>query len=197
MTTFFLTLLVALDFGILYVIFFLNKRWQAHDDILSDVTEERHLISQIQDKLKNDIDHSRSENMDLYKKINRIAAQIEQEIANSGAIFSEHLNKVINEMTLKIEEPFKELTLKQKSLESLYEKVELKKNHLMAMMDRSEKICRFLEKKLPFDELLKELENKKYSDIQKLLAEGLSIEQIAQELDISLGEVKLIDQLNF
>jgi hypothetical protein len=102
------------------------------------------------------------------------------------------MEAVVQELTSRFEAPVKEITRKQASLEALLRKVDQEKTLLQRLLQRGEKLARFFDERVPYEEVLEEIEDKKYADARALLARGKSPVTVAQELGMSESEVRLV-----
>ena len=77
-------------------------------------------------------------------------------------------------------------------MDSILRRVEEEKATLQRLVARSEKLCQFFDERIPYEEVLAEIEDKKYADARALLARGKSARAVAQELGLSESEVRLV-----
>lgn len=194
-----LTLLIALvvtDLVLAFMVFRLKGRWQTHDDILSDITEERQMISRLQKSLKDEVKEYENEFKSIYKKVGLIAAQVEQETALGNRAISEQLRGIVEDAKAQVSAPVEELTLKQRAIEDLLVKIDQEKSRLAKVVVRGEKILSCLAEGAPLEEFVKDLEQKKYSDARQLVAQGMAPDQVAAEIGLSVAEVQMIRGLH-
>jgi len=90
----------------------------------------------------------------------------------------------------------RELTRKQQYVESLLKKVEAEQIILQKVVLRVEKIAQLFDKKMPYEEVLSELEDKKYTDARYLRSKGMNPTQVARDLGMSESEVRLVAGLS-
>ncbi|NBQ53884.1 MAG: hypothetical protein EBU49_09925 [Proteobacteria bacterium] len=89
-------------------------------------------------------------------------------------------------------EELAELAARQDQLQALLRKVEAEKNVLRKLLARAEMMCKALDEKAPFEEVLSEMREKKYTDARSLLTRGLSVARVATEVELSEAEVRLL-----
>ncbi len=75
---------------------------------------------------------------------------------------------------------------------ALLKKVEGEKILLRKALARAEMMCKALDEKAPFQEVMGEIVEKKYTDARSLLAQGISIPKVALEVNLSEPEVRLL-----
>ena len=63
-------------------------------------------------------------------------------------------------------------------------------------MEKSKKVARLFQDKIPHEEIIERQNAQKYLKAAKLANQGLSIEEIAGQIDIPRGELELIVKLN-
>lgn len=192
MTTFLLVLLTGLDLVIVGIILTSFRKSHGTQEVLEDLTEERRAIMEIKNDFTKETLNMREENKKQYDQIVQAAAEFERETHMSKTTISSHLQEIIDDFTKKLEPPIIEITKKHHLLESTLKKADLEKNRLISSIKKAEKICRFFQNEIPYQELLKDIEFKKYEDARKLITQGYSSDKIARELDINTSEVELI-----
>lgn len=192
----FLLFVVLLDAILLYVIYILHKRWQVHENILSDITEERQILAGMQKDIKEEAARFEAKTSELLNKVNQIAAEIEQEAKQSKQTISANLESVVSELSKQFEQPLRELVTRQQALNGLYKKISQEKEILATLLQRAESLIKFFEKDMAYEDILKDIEQKKYEDARKLLTKGLNVESVAKQLGISASEVRLIQGIS-
>ena len=196
MTTILLTFLVFLDIGLLVAIFLLNRKQETHGDLLADLTEERRLLSELRDSVKSELSSAQISNKEIVAKVSHIAAEAEQEVKNSGQTLATGMEEIFSDLNIRFEKPLKELARRQASVETLSKRIDKERERLLKVITRGESLVKFFDEKTPFEDVIKDLENKKYEDCRHLLAKGVSEEQIASELGMSKSEVRLLSRIS-
>ena len=195
MTNTFLILLTLFDVGILFFLYLLLQKKQGSEELLQDLTEERRLLNNLKTEVKSEIDRASDLTQSQLKKIMKLAAEVERDANLSKENLASHLEEVFTEFTQKLESPMLEMTKKHHLLESMLRKVDFEKKRLLKAIQKGEKICKFFHNDLPYDELLKDIELKKYEDARKLLTQGYSSEKVASELGMRISEVELLESM--
>ena len=102
------------------------------------------------------------------------------------------MDAVVTQLTSRFESPLRDLAKRKVGLESLLQQAEREKEILQKLLARGEKICRFFDERVPYEDVLHEIEDKKYADARKLLARGHAPHRVANELGMSESEVRLV-----
>jgi hypothetical protein len=192
MTTLLLATLVLLDLGLLAAVFLLGRRQEAQSELVAELTEERRLLTELRGTVHEELEAAQVKARETLDKASRLAAEAEQEVKSGGATIAQEMGSVAEQLAGRFEGPLKELTRKQTALESLLKRVEQERAVLSKLIARGEKICRFFDNRVPYEEVLAEIEDKKYSDARALLARGKAPTAVAQELGMSEMEVRLV-----
>ena len=192
MTNFVLSILAILDFVIIGFLFLYIHKKQGGLDLLHDLTEERRILNKLRTDVQQELLEGKRSLQTLKKESLQVAAEIERDSQTSKENLSKHLQSVFDEFTDKLDIPMVELTKKHHLLDSLLRKVEFEKTRLIKAIEKGEKICKFFQNDLPYEELLKDIEYKKYDDARKLLTQGYSKEKVASELGMRIAEVELL-----
>jgi hypothetical protein len=159
---------------------------------LQDLTEERRYIMELRKSIQEDLEHAQLQSKDVLKRVTQLATEAEQEVKLGGSSIATELDGIVASLTKNFEEPLNQLTSKINAGERLMQKLEREKNSLVKLMQRAEQICSFFNEKIPYQDILEELQDKKYRDARQMLAKGYKIDTIAQELGLSKAELDLI-----
>ena len=195
MTIGFLIFVAFLDLVLLGVIYVLYKKWLLHSQILSDITEERQLISQMHETIRSQLSQSTDKATGLLADVKKIAAEIEQEVKHSSSTIAANVDGLAKEIAAQFESPLEELASRQQVLVKLYQDVQREKETLARLLQRSEHFVRLFDKELSYDDVVKDIEQRRYEDARKLLTKGMTVEKVARELGIPTSEVRLIQGL--
>ncbi len=196
MTTALMTVLVVLDLGLIAAILLINRRQGVQTDLLDEMNEERRLLSDLRETVKGELEAAQFKARETLDKAAKLAAEAEHEIKVGGSSLASEMEGVAAELSSRLDTPLKELTRKQNSMENLLRRIEQEKQVLTKLLQRGEKICRFFDNRVPYEEVLREIEDKKYADARSLLARGTSPSKVAHELGMSETEVRLIAGLS-
>jgi hypothetical protein len=192
MTTFLLAVLMLGDLGLLVAVFLLSRRQEAQLELVEELTEERRLLTELRGSVQEELEAAQVKARETLEKAMHLAAEAEQEVKTGSAQVATEMESVAAQLTARFEGPLKELTKKQAYVESLLRRVDSEKAALQKLVQRGEKICRFFDERIPYEEVLAEIEDKKYSDARSLLARGRTPASVATELGMSETEVRLV-----
>ena len=192
MTTFLLAALILLDLGLLAAVFFLNRRQEAHGELVQELSEERRLLGELRTTVQEELEAAQSRAREMINKVTRLATEAEQEVKAGGQTLAHEMEAVVTELSGRFEQPLKDLGRKQSYLENLLKRVDSEKLLLQKLIARGEKICKFFDERVPYEEVLHEIADKKYVDALSLLAKGTTPAQVAAELGMSESEVRLV-----
>ncbi len=196
MITALLIALVVVDLGLLAALFFVNKRQETHSDLLYDLTEERRLLSELRGSIHDELAAAQVKNREAMAKVSHIAAEAEQEVKNGGQSLAKGMEEIFALLTQRFEKPLAELARRQIAVEALLRRVETEKGRMLKVVNRGEQLVKFFDEKTPYNQVLKDMESRKYEDCRELLSQGIPPEKIAVELGLSRSEVELISHLS-
>lgn len=192
MITFFLVILAVFDAAILYLFLSQKDKDGVDSELLNEIAEERRGINELVATVRSQCQSTIAENRKILQEVTKYAAEIEQELKHSKDTIGEHMSEIIAELSQQVDRPLVELTKKQNSLEVLLRKVSSERQRSAKVLEKAEKICRFFNEQVPYEDLLKDIEYKKYEDARKMLVKGHSQSQVASDLGLSLAEVQLV-----
>lgn len=196
MTTALLAALILLDFGLLAAVFFLNRRQEAQVELVAELTEERRLLAELRSSVHEELEAAQGRSREMLDRVSRIAAEAELEVKSGGETLSREMESVAGQISERFEAPLKDLTRKQSHIEALLKRVDHEKLVLQKLVQRGEKLAKFFDERVPYEDVLTEIADKKYSDARSLLARGNAPAQIAQELGMSESEVRVLAGLS-
>ncbi len=196
MIPFFLILLSILDVALLAAMYIFYRKNIAYEDLLSDITEERTLLGKMVAELKSEISSFDKKRRSTTEEMTKIAAEVEQEVSQSEKTIAKSVDSIINEVAQKFEPIMSEINGQKNTLELWHRKVEREKILLQKLLSRLETLFKFFDEKLPYEEILRDIEHKKYHDARYLLTQGYAPERVSQELGMSKAEVELIRDMS-
>lgn len=187
-----LILLIVVDIALLGVVYFLGKQRINPVEIIKEVDEERRRLTELHTTIRDEMKLAQQKSRDLYEKISALANDIEMETKSGGKNLAEEVEQLFGEFSKKIEHPIKQITKKQASMENLLKKASKEKEVLVKILSRGEELIKFFNKNIPYEEVLQEIEDKKYADARHLLSQGLEPDRVAKELNLPESEVSLL-----
>ena len=196
MTNLLLTALLLMDLGLMVAVYLLSRRRETHLELVEELTEERRLLAELRTVVQEELEAAQAKARITLEKAVRLATEAEQEVKTGGQTIAKEMELVVAELTDRFADPLKELSRKQSCMESLLRRVDDEKTSLQKLLARGEKICRFFDNRVPYEEVLAEIEDKKYADARLLLARGKAPGAVATELGMSETEVRLVAGLS-
>lgn len=190
--TFLLVFLLVLDLGLIVgiVLYLKNNRNQA--EVLEALTEERLTLKRVRAEIRDEMEQAKSYIDSEVTNYKRLAAEVEEETKTGKSQIQENLKEVITEFSHSFEEPLKELSRKQNSLEGAIRLAGKERTQLLNAIKKGQLISKFFNQEIPYEQLLKDIELKKYDDARKLIGQGYSADQVAKELGMRASEIEMI-----
>ena len=192
MSTILISVLIFVDLLLIAVVYQLIKKKPVDGLVLREVSDERAMLTELRRSIEEELNSARRESQMHLEKVSQIAAEVEQDLRTSTQTISGQVEEIANDITEKLNEPIKKLAKKQMSIESLLKRVDQQKEGLSKMLERGEKLVRFFNSSLSYEEILEEIEDKKYNDALQLMAKGIKPEKVALEVGISQSEARLL-----
>jgi DNA-binding NarL/FixJ family response regulator len=121
-----------------------------------------------------------------------LATEAEQEVKRGVEQITREAEGIVSNIGGKLEKPFQELTNKQHFLMKLSKDAESQRELLSRVVTRAEHAAKLLQSAEKWEDIVEELESRRYHDIRAMLAKGLSTEKIAKELGVSENEVRVV-----
>lgn len=192
MTTLLLVALVAADVFILVTLLRLKSRGDSAIEVALDMTEERRLLGELRQSVKEDLALAEAKARETLDKATKLAFEAEMEVKTGAQTITTELDQMVSQVAARLDEPVKEVGKKTQALDALLRRADKEKALLQGLIARGEKLAKFFDDKVPYQEVLEEIEDKKYQDARRLLAKGTSPRVVAQELNMSESEVRLV-----
>lgn len=187
-----LVLLIVADIGLAFAFIRLSKRQEAHRQLMSEMTEERALLNDLRSSIRNDLSAAQSQVRAMKEQVQVLATEAELEVKNGTEAIAREVEGIVAQLSTKLEQPLNEITTKQHYVERLLQRIQGERKAFSRVTERANELARFFQEGIPFDEVIKELEDKKFSDIRAMVTQGVSPAKVAKELGVSEQEVRLI-----
>lgn len=185
-------ILLLVDAGLIYAFWQFARRRTIEADIVSELAEERRMLEDLRRGARIEISEGQSRVREASDRVSRLALEAEQEVKGSGGVIRNEVEKVLAGFGGTLDAPLAELAARQEQIQAILRKVEFERNVLRKLLTRAEMMCKALDEKVPFEEVLSEIREKKYTDARSLLTRGLSIPMVAAEVELSEAEVRLL-----
>ncbi|SMF66380.1 DUF2802 domain-containing protein [Pseudobacteriovorax antillogorgiicola] len=192
MVTLLLVMLVVLDLFLLGLIYFMNKQRFNPVELLKEVSNERKLLKEMRESIQVELQEKYRKAEEIYKKINSLAAEAEVEVKKSTELLSKEMADVLDEFGHRLSNSGEQITRQKTALGATLQRAAKERELLKKVVARGEKLSKFFDRKIPYEEVLEEIEDKKYLDARHLLSKGLTAGEVAQEVGLSESEVCLI-----
>ena len=183
---------IVFDFVLLFLFLKLKTEKEQNSEILREVLEEKRQITDMVKVYSEELKSLGSNAKDTYDKINMIAAEAELELESAGDVISQQVEQVLTEVSSDITSRFGEIDEKKREFEEFRSSLDKNKKTLIRLINRAEKLAKFFNENIPYEQVLEEIEDKKYMDARHLLANGYSPEEVSSELNLTESEVKLL-----
>lgn len=190
--TILIAILLVVDVGLVLAFWYFMKRRTIEADIVAELAEERRTMERIRDGIREEIRSGQSRIREASDRVSRLALEAEQEVKGSSGILKQEVEEVLTGFGGSLTKPLAELAMRQEQITALIRKSESERSVLRKLVERAEMMCKALDEKVPFEEVLNELREKKYTDARSLLAQGLTPAKVALEVGLSEAEVRIL-----
>ena len=187
-----IVILLIVDAGLIFAFWQFMRRRTIEADVVAELADERRMIEEIRARAREEITSGQAKVREASDRVSRMALDVEQESKACGGVIRGEIEKVLSGFGGLLEAPLAELATRQSQVQGLLQKVESERNLLRKLLTRAEMMCKALDEKVPLEEVLSEMRERKYTDARSLLAQGLSIPKVAAEVDLSESEIRLL-----
>ena len=192
MTTSLLVIVIALDVLIVGIVIAVVRSRGSGIEILEQLTEERQVLLELRKSIQEELSFAQSRSKEILSQVSHLAAEAEREVKAGSETLTTEIENIIQQLSPKFSDPLKDLARKQVAMEKLLRRVDQEKTLLQKSVRQAEQLYRLFQSKTPYDEVVRELDEKKYADARQLLTQGIGEHAVAKELDLSLSEVRLL-----
>lgn len=187
-----LAILAVADVVLVVAFLRLQRRQFANQNVIRELTEERSLLADLRDSVRNELMVAQSQARSLRDQVQVLATEAEQEVKRGVEQITREAESIAGTIGSRLEKPFQELTNKQHFLMKLSKDAESQRELLSRVVTRAEYAAKLLQSAEKWEDIVEELESRRYHDIRAMLAKGLSAEKIAKELGVSENEVRVV-----
>lgn len=187
-----LGILAVADLILIIAFFRLQKRQFDNQNVIRELTEERSLLADLRDSVRNELAAAQTQARTIRDQVQVLASEAEQEVKRGVHQITSEVEGIISNIGGKLEHPFQELTNKQHFLMKLAKDAETQRELLARVVTRAEHAAKILQSAEKWEDIVEELEARRFQDIRAMLAKGLTTEKIAKELGVSENEVRLV-----
>lgn len=184
--------LIIIDVILLAIVLRLGRQRINSLEILKELHEEKRHLKELQATFREETLQFQAQAKDLHQKMSQLATEAEMEIKSSSSVLSAELDRLLAGLSQKLEFSVEGITRHRSAISALIQKSQRERQLLNKSVSKAEKLLKFFNGKVPVDEVLEEIEDKKYVDARHLLAKGLTAEEVASEVGLSLSEVNLL-----
>lgn len=187
-----LAILVAADLVLIVAFFRLQKRQLANQEIVRELTEERSMLSDLRNQIRSELLSTQSQVRALKDQVQVLATEAEQEVRQGLGEITREVDAIIGTISQKLDAPMQALSEKQHFVAQLSRDVKKERELLSRLVARSENVAKLLQAGGSWEDVVDQLQARRYADIRAMLARGMQAERIARELDVSEQEVRIV-----
>ncbi len=194
-----LALLIGVDFVLIGLVLLALRRKQETGpsvSILRELDHEHRLIKEMREAVREDLLQKHSEMKLLYEKVAIIATETDMELKSGANSLAQEMEQVLQDARTRLDEYLGQIDKRRTGFSSLLKKAQEERQLLQKALSRGEKLTKFFDSTVPYQEVLEELEDKKYVDARHMLSRGIPAAQVARELGLQDAEVQLIASMN-
>lgn len=195
MTTGLLIGILALDLILIGFLYLFTRRSEGRSETVGELAEERRILDEMRTSVKDQCLTAMKDVRSLTERVNVLVTEVEVEHEEIKKLLADGSSSVIKEIEGRLEEPLAFISDKCRLVEKAVQKVGTEKESLLRALKKAETITRFFDNKISYQDLIEEIEDKKYSDARHLLSKGLDPEAIASQLNLPVSEVKLLTSM--
>lgn len=187
-----LAALALADVVLIVAFLSLQRRQAVNHNLVRELTEERALLADLRNNVRSELSAAQSHARSIKDQIQVLATEAEQEVKRGVLQIEQEANAIVVNIAKKLDDPFRELTNRQHFLLKLAKDAENQRELLARVVSRAENAAKLLRAAENWEDVVDELESRRYNDIRAMLSKGLSPEKIAKELGVTENEVRLV-----
>lgn len=184
--------LFVFDIVLVLAVLMLFKSRQEPTHILREINEERSLFNEQKSQIQEEMEQMLAQSRHYFEQVSKMATEAEQELKQGIESLRSEVDLVVRESSSKFEGPLSELAKRSQSIQLQAQKIEKEKKSLQATLIRAERLTNFFDSRASYQDVLSELEDKKYLDARQLLTQGQTPDEVANQLGMSPAEVRML-----
>ncbi len=173
-----------------------KKETPAQVNMLRELDNEHRLIKEMREAVREDLAQRHAEMKVLYEKVAMIATETDVELKSGAQSLQVELEHILADARDRLDTYLEEIDKRRTGLSVLVKKAAEERLLLQKALSRGEKLTKFFDTTVPYQDVLEEIEDKKYVDARHMLAKGVKPAQVARELGLQEAEVQLIASMN-
>ena len=183
---------VVADIAIVFGFLRLQKRQSDNQEILRELTEERGMLADLRSQIRAELQTAQNQVRTLKDQVQVLATEAEQEVRQGVAEITKEVDLIIANISQKLDSPMRALNEKQHFIVQLSKDSQKQRDLLARLVARAENAAKLLRAGDSWEDIVDQLEARRYADIRALLARGVQPERIARDLGVSEQEVRLV-----
>lgn len=192
MISFLLVLVLVFDICLLLYVYFSSKKQVRYTDLLNVFKEERLVLEEMRGSFKEEVSHAKKELKALCQRAETIVTESEMIFQQAKSNIDEASKELSSEISSHLSMSLLDVQKRCENLDRLMRQSEFNKNLLLKGIEKAEILTQFFNEKIPYEELIEEIEDKKFVDARTLLSKGVCAEDVARQVNMPLSEVRLL-----
>lgn len=186
-------LLELLFFGYAFRWLSAGKRQREKD--FARLDDERRELLQLQSALKADMAETRQIADETLKKLRSLGADAHQEWIEMRSDLDSSIMQFQTASHQVMEETVSNITRQKLALEKAAKVANEREKTLCERLREVERVMKTLDKSVPVEQILKDIQSEKYGEARDLLNKGMDAALISKKLGLSLHEVSLLSRV--
>ena len=183
---------VLADVFIVFAFLRLQRRQTDSQEVVRELTEERGLLSELRAQIRAELQATQNQVRTLRDQVQLLATEAEQEVRQGVSEITKEVDVIIANISQKLDSPMRALNEKQHFIAQLSKDAQKERELLARVVARAENAAKLLNAGDSWEDIVDQLEVRRYADIRALLARGVQPERIASDLGVSAQEVRLV-----
>ena len=187
-----LVILILADIVLLGFIYVLSKKKAESPAVLQEIVEERKIINELRASLKDQVGTAQSEIKKQMDKMTVLVTEAEMEHKSTRELVNGETHSLLDGIEDRLNEPVALIKKKCDSVQRAIDKLKMERESLLLAIKKAETLTKFFNKNISYEDILEEIEDKKYVDARHMLSKGFDPTTIASQLNMPESEVELL-----
>ena len=150
------------------------------------------MLSDLRGQIRSELQTAHTQIRTLRDQVQVLATEAEQEVRQGVSEITGEVDKIIANISQKLDAPMRSLNEKQHFIAQLAKNAQKEREILSRVVARAENVAKLLKAGDSWEDVVDELEAKRYADIRAMLTKGVQPAKIAKELGVSEQEIKIV-----
>lgn len=185
-------ILIVFDVALSFLVWKQHSKPPVSDQLLADIHIERQEIMKIRQEIMDEISSTKNQLNQQFEKIKQFSSELDADVQDAPQNLKKILQESQKSFLIECDKPLQKLTQKQLEIEGTIRKIQKERKKIQSSIEHGEVIIQSLHNNRSWDDVINDIQNKKYDNARSLLAQGMPQSDVMMDLGLSHTEIQLL-----